>query len=88
MKYIKIFESDKINGLTAKYDIDDLVLVYSDYNFIFNEAMRILCINYKDQISYDMKFCDNQNDIEYLIMEWDVVRKLEQDEIDAIKFNI
>lgn len=87
MKYLKLFEGRE----NAKYKVGDIVLVNSTYNYILNSAMKIVFINYPDQTSYDMIFVDDPDatdDMEYMILETDVVRKLEDWEIEALKYNL
>jgi hypothetical protein len=84
MKYIKLFENSKMF-----YENGDIVLVYSEYNEIYNEIMEIIYAN-NPLKSYSVKFFNDieLESIEYFILDSDIIRKLESHEIEAIKYNL
>ena len=83
MKYIKLYESFK----NDEFEVGDYILVYSEYNELFNEIMKIVFIN-KDLSIFEVKLLDPNYDYSFTISKNDIIKKLEDHEVAELKYNL
>jgi hypothetical protein len=70
-----------------EFEVGDYILVDSKYNELFHEIMKIVFIN-KDLSIFEVKLLDPNYDYSFTIYKNDIIRKLEEHEIDALKYNL
>ena len=82
MKFLKYFED--VQDISPSYKAGDYIFVYSHYKGIYDKFMII-----DDETDDDIFACHFvSNDKGEEIFRSEIVRKLTQDEIDALKFGI
>lgn len=84
MRRLKTFEDIKYNWKNPNYKNGDYILVNSKYNDIINEPMTI--DDETDPDIFACSFINKNGGIEVFVDE--IVRKLEDFEIEALKYNL
>lgn len=84
MKYLKTYESHR----KPLYNNGDIVLANSELYGFKNQMMRILMTFNAKENYYTAEFYDYPEEENYILMETDIIKKLESHEIEGITYNL